>query len=75
MEEEILERIDNKLSVIIHLLSGNVIEGKNKTESIITLATLGIDADMIASIVGTTVNTVSVRLYEAKKKEKTRIKK
>ena len=38
----------------------------NDTDRIILLSSLGFDRSSVAAIVGTTVNTVSVRLSEAK---------
>jgi len=75
MEEKVLESIDKKLSTIIHLLSGDAIQGKNKTEAIITLAGLGVDVDTIANIVDTSSKVVRTRLSEAKKDSKTAVKK
>ena len=75
MQEEILNRIDSKLNTIVKLLSGNLIQGKNKTEAIITLGMSGIDANTIAEIVGTTTNAVNARLSEQRKKLKTLDKK
>ena len=70
MAEEILERIDTKLDTIIRLLASRSIEGKGKTEAILTLGALGLDMNLIAEIVGTTPGTVGVRLSEARKKSK-----
>lgn len=70
MEEEVLKSIDKKLSAIIHLLAGDAIQGKNKTQAIITLAGLGVDVDTIASIVDTSSKVVKTRLWEAKKDSK-----
>ena len=75
MEEEVLKSIDEKLSTIIHLLAGNSIQGKNKTEAIITLASLSVDVETIANIVDTSVKTVRNRLYEARKEGKRKAKK
>lgn len=72
MTEEILERIDTKLDIIIRLLAGKYIEGKGKTESILALSALGLDTNLIAEIVGTTPGTVSTRLSEVKKKGESR---
>lgn len=72
MAEEILERIDTKLDTIIRLLASRSIEGKGKTEAILTLGALGLDMNLIAEIVGTTPGTVGVRLSEARKKSKSK---
>ena len=66
MEEEVLKSIDNKLSAIIRLIAGASIKGKNKTDSIITLASFGVDIETIANIVDTTPKIIRTRLWEAK---------
>jgi len=68
MEQEILRSIDKKLDTIIKLLALNFVQGKSKTEAIITLGNFGMDSNMIAAIVGTTPATVTARLWEQKKK-------
>lgn len=74
MEEKTHKSIDKKLDAIIKLLAGNLIQGKkNKTETIITLANLGIEANIIADIVQTAPKTVYARLSEQKKKKKKKV--
>lgn len=68
MEEDTLKSIDKKLDVLIKLYAGNLVQGKNKTDSIIMLANLGIEANAIAEIVQTTPKSVYARLSEQKKK-------
>jgi len=68
MEEETLKNIDKKLDAIVRLLASSCIQGKSKTEAIITLGALGMDANIIAEIVGTTSGTVNVRLSEHRRK-------
>lgn len=75
MEEETLKSIDGKLDVIIKLLAGSAVQGKSKTEAIITLGALGIDAEVIADLVGTTTKTVNTRLWEHRKKSEGETKK
>lgn len=75
MEEEILKSIDTKLAAIIRLLASGSIQGKKKTEAIITLGSLGLDAALIAELVGTTPATVFTRLSEIKRKSKVESKK
>ena len=70
MEEKILASIDKKLDAVLRLLASKSIEGKNKTEAIMTLGTLGLDANLISEIVDTTPGTVYARLAEAKRKGK-----
>ena len=68
MEEEILRSIDRKLEVLIRIHAGNLIQGKSKTDAILALGAFGMEANVIAGIVGTTVATVNARLWEKKKK-------
>lgn len=75
MEEEILDRIDRKLGAVVRLLASKSIEGKNKTEAIVILGGLGLEPNLIAEIVDTTVATVSARLSEVRRKIKAQTKK
>ena len=75
MEDEILRSIDTKLDAIIRLLAVGRIEGKNKTEAIMTLGALGLDPNLISEIVDTTPGTVHTRLSEAKRRSKVQSKK
>ena len=76
MDEQILARIDKKLDAVVRLLASRTVEGaKNKTEAIMTLGALGLDANLISEIVDTTPSTVYARLSEAKRKSKTETRK
>jgi DNA-directed RNA polymerase specialized sigma24 family protein len=76
MDEQILANIDKKLDAIVRLLASKSIEGKsNKTEAILSLGALGVDPNIIAEIVDTTLPTVSARLSEARRKSKARTRK
>jgi DNA-binding NarL/FixJ family response regulator len=75
MEEDTLRNIESKLDVLIKLSAGNLIKGTNKTDAILILGLCGLDVNTIADIVGTTNQTVSVRLSEQKKKGSTDKKK
>ncbi len=66
MDDKDLKAISSKLDVIIRLLSHQMIQGKNQTESILFLGQLGLDRNVIAEMVGSSPATVSVRLSEAK---------
>jgi len=74
MEEEILASIDKKLDAMVRLLARGCVEGKNKTEAILTLGSLGLAPNLIAEIVDTTLATVSARLSEVRRKGKTQTK-
>jgi hypothetical protein len=71
MEDQVLINIDKKLDAVVRLLASRSIEGKTKTGAIMTLAALGLDANLISKIVDTTPSTVYARLSEAKKKSGT----
>jgi DNA-directed RNA polymerase specialized sigma24 family protein len=73
MEEKILAGIDKKLDAILRLLASKSIEEKNKTEAIMALGALGLDANLISEIVDTTPGTVYARLAEAKRKGKKKV--
>ena len=76
MEEETLARIDRKLDAVVRLLASRTIEDtKNKTEAITKLGALGLDPNLIAEIVDTTLATVSARLSEVRRKGKAQTKK
>ena len=68
MEEDTLKNIERKLDVVIKLIAGNLIQGMSKTDAIFKLGMCGLDVNTIANLVGTTNQTVSVRLSEQKKK-------
>ena len=76
MEEDTLAAIDKKLDAVVRLLASKSIEAaKNKTEAIVTLGRLGLDPNLIAEIVDTTLPTVSARLSEVRRKAKAQTKK
>jgi DNA-binding CsgD family transcriptional regulator len=64
------EDTDALLEILCRLLALNLIRGKTKREQILLLAAAGMDRHEIASLVGTTSNTVSVELCNAKKRAK-----
>jgi len=66
MVDQNLEEIEKKLDIIIKLLSLPLIEGKTKTDSIVFLAKLGFDRNIISNIVGVSPAVVSTRLSESK---------
>lgn len=74
MEEKILASIDKKLDAVLRLLASRSIEDtKNKTEAIMRLGALGLDANLISEIINTTPGTVYARLAEAKRKSKKKV--
>jgi hypothetical protein len=64
-----------KLDILVKLLARKSIEGKTQTDSILELGDLGLDRRLISEIVGASVETVRVRLSEAKRKRKSESRK
>jgi DNA-directed RNA polymerase specialized sigma24 family protein len=61
---------NSDLRVIARLQALAVIEGKNQTEAIRLLGRAGMARGEIAQVCGTSVEVVSVRLAEAKRKKR-----
>jgi len=71
-KEDSLGRIESKMDVLIKLIAIQAIGDTNQSEAIQKLSKLGLDRNTIATILGTSPLTVSVRLSEARKKGKKR---
>lgn len=77
-KKELIERLGElsaKVEALIQVVAitsrkETVLKGKTKTDQIKMLADLGLSRNVIALIVGTTPETVSVRLSEMKAKKK-----
>lgn len=72
MDEKALEGIESKLDTIVRLLGRLVVTSQLpddavQKDKIDLLSSLGLDAHQIASVVGTTLNTVQVTLSRLKK--------
>ena len=67
MEDKQFKSLSKKLDAIIALLALDKFSDKSKSDSILLLSQFGLDNSTIASILGTTPNTVAVRLLESKK--------
>jgi len=68
MEDEILQSIDRKLTVLISLTAYRIAEGKTVAEGAPVLKRLGLKSSEIADVFDSTAKAVSVRIAEAKKK-------
>jgi len=69
--DEIATKIDALIQLVAFIAQGkNILKGKTKTKQIEILARFGLRRDIIALLVGTTPETVSVRISEMKKKQK-----
>lgn len=72
---ELLEKLSAKVEALIQVVAvtsrkETVLKGKTKTDQIKTLSDLGLPRKIVALIVGTTPETISVRLSEMKRKGK-----
>ena len=65
-----LKEINHKLDVLVNLLAYQTVEKMTITQGAPLLRRLGFTATEIAAVYGTNRNVVSVRLAEAKKKER-----
>lgn len=64
-----LTAIGEKMDQLISLVAANLVGGMKQNDAILFLGRVGLDRTLIADLVGTTPNTVSVRLSEAKAKK------
>ena len=71
IDKEGASRIEAKLEAIIRLLAASMVQGKSLADSVQILSRLGLDRNQIAAICQTTPQTVSVRLWEAKRQPAT----
>jgi hypothetical protein len=67
-----LERIESKLDQIIRLLALRVAGEVKQGEAILLLGAAGLDRNLIAGLLKTTPNTVSVTLSTSKNKQSRR---
>lgn len=67
-DDQALESIDRKLSVLIYLMAYQVAQGKKIAEGAPLLRRLGLRQSEIAEIFDSTAKSISVRLAEAKRK-------
>jgi DNA-directed RNA polymerase specialized sigma24 family protein len=63
------------LQRIVNLAALLVVRGESQTNQILMLAGAGFSSSEIANLLGTTTNTVSVTLYQARSNRKTKKKK
>ncbi len=65
--DELLERIDRRLQILIALESSRTLDGLTQTQKIERLARLGLDARLISDATGIPLTTVSPVLSKMKK--------
>lgn len=64
--DEILQRIESKLDQMLRLMALDATTDLKQTRAIQLLAAAGLERKMIAGLLGTTPNTVSVTLSQSK---------
>jgi DNA-binding CsgD family transcriptional regulator len=70
--EEILRSINTKLDQMLRLAALQMASSMKQVQAIQTLSAAGFERKLIADLLGTTPNTVSVTLAKAKAKQKLR---
>ncbi|HEX8127618.1 MAG TPA: hypothetical protein VF527_00725 [Pyrinomonadaceae bacterium] len=73
MSDESAEVLTRKLDTIIKLMVLSLIEGKNSTEAIKLLSTIGLQPKEIAELIGIPRTTVNAQVSEVRKKESRKI--
>jgi hypothetical protein len=68
MDDQSIEKLSRKFDVLIKLYAYQVVAGKSMPEGVPILRRIGLTSSEIADVYGTSTNTISVRLAEAKKK-------
>jgi DNA-binding CsgD family transcriptional regulator len=70
MNDEAIAKLIDKMDVLIALTALGALQGKNQREQIEALSRTGLAPKAIAEVVGTSSNTVSVTLSQAKRGKK-----
>lgn len=68
-ENEILQNIEGKLDQMLRLAALQLTSNMKQVQAIQTLSAAGFERKLIADLLGTTPNTVSVTLAKAKAKQ------
>ena len=66
---KLLQTINHKITILVHVMAYQMIEGKTLAEGAPVLKRLGFNAGEIAGIFDSTSNTINVLLSKAKKKK------
>lgn len=69
LNDEQFNQLMQKLDFITTLLSRNIVKDMKYEDQLLTLASCGLQPNEIAKILGKKPNTISVALYEARKKQ------
>jgi len=67
--EELLERIDRRLQVLVAITANTAFDGLTKSEQVRRLASFGIDARAISEATGIKLTTVQPMVSRARTKE------
>ena len=70
--EELLRGINSKLDQMLRLAALQTVSNMKQVQAIQTLSAAGFERKLIADLLGTTPNTVSVTLAKAKARQKPR---
>jgi|WetSurMetagenome_2_1015567.scaffolds.fasta_scaffold1128421_1 hypothetical protein len=73
-KESNYEELNRKIDTLLRLLAYQTVEKKTLSEGAPLLRRLGFTSSEIAAIYDSTSNAVNVRLAEAKRKKKTKVK-
>jgi hypothetical protein len=69
MSEKVLDRIDDKMTMLVRLVSLNIVKGRPFTEQIELLNNAGLAPAEIATILGKTPNNIRVQLHYIRKRK------
>ena len=72
--EELLRSISSKLDQMLRLAALQIVSSMKQAQAIQTLSAAGFERRLIADLLGTTPNTVSVTLAKVKARQKPRAK-
>ena len=72
MSENILRKVDSKLSTLIRLISLDIVRGRPLGEQIELLNNAGLAPAEIAVILGQTPNNIRVQLHQIRKKRESK---
>lgn len=70
--EELLRSINSKIDQMLRLTALQIVANMKQSQAIQTLSAAGFDRKLIADLLGTTPNTVSVTLAKAKARQRPR---
>jgi DNA-directed RNA polymerase specialized sigma24 family protein len=75
LDEDRWNALNRKLDLMSRLLALNLLQGKNLTQQIMTLSSIGLEPKEIAQLLGKDPHVVSQTLYRTKKAVRPKTKK